>query len=215
MSGVAKKLGLIHWLGLGIALALALLLAAGAGSAQETAGSYTNPVSRGVFDAFPDPAIIKGKDGYWYAYATTDPVRQSFGDNSFHYLPMARSKDMVHWEDVGDVFTNSNRPQWHPSQDTYYWAPDVRYLDGKYFLYYSVAHFGSDSLFTIGVATAPTPTGPWTDSGGSVIQGETCPPTTNIDPAEFTDRDGTRYLYWGSYGAICAAKLTPDGKRLA
>ena len=215
MSGVAKKLGLIHWLGLGIALALALLLAAGAGSAQETTGSYTNPVSRGVFDAFPDPAIIKGKDGYWYAYGTTDPVRQSFGDNSFHYLPMARSKDMVHWEYVGDVFTNSNRPTWHPAQDTYYWAPDIRYLDGKYYLYYSVAHFGSDSLFTIGVATAPTPTGPWTDSGGSVIQGETCPPTTNIDPAEFTDRDGTRYLYWGSYGAICAAKLTPDGKRLA
>jgi arabinan endo-1,5-alpha-L-arabinosidase len=95
MSGVAKKLGLIQWLGLGFALALGLLLAAGAGSAQETAGSYTNPVSRGVFDAFPDPAIIKGKDGYWYAYGTTDPVRQSFGDDSFHYLPMARSKDMV------------------------------------------------------------------------------------------------------------------------
>jgi hypothetical protein len=45
MFGVLKKLGLVHWLG--IALALGLLLAAGAGSAQETAGSFTNPVSKG------------------------------------------------------------------------------------------------------------------------------------------------------------------------
>src|SRR5215217_5303251 len=148
MSGVAKKLGLIHWLGLGIALALALLLAAGAGSAQETTGSYTNPVSRGVFDAFPDPAIINGKDGYWYAYGTTDPVRQSFGDNAFHYLPMARSRDMVHWDYAGDVFTQSTVPNWLPGvpgENTFLWAPDIRYLDGKYYLYYSIAHFGATS----------------------------------------------------------------------
>ncbi|MDQ3865154.1 MAG: family 43 glycosylhydrolase, partial [Actinomycetota bacterium] len=178
----------------------------------------TNPVSKGVFDTFPDPSIIKGKDGFWYAYGTTDPVRQSFGDNSFHFLPMAKSKDMVHWDYVGDVFSQSTFPKWLPGTpgvDSFLWAPDIRYLNGKYYLYYSGAHFGSDGLFSIGVATAPTPTGPWTDSGSQVIEGENCPPTTNIDPAEFTDKDGTHYLYWGSYGAICAAKLTPDGTRLA
>jgi beta-xylosidase len=213
--------GLVRYLGLGILSALCLLLTLEtAGPAQQNTGSYTNPVSRGVFDAFPDPAIVKGKDGYWYAYGTTDPVRQSFGDNSFHFLPTARSKDLVNWEYAGDVFTESTFPNWlpgTPGENTFLWAPDVRYLDGKYYLYYSVAHFApdpADNLFTIGVATAPTPTGPWTDSGGEVIRRGECSPTTNIDPAEFTDKDGTRYMYWGSYGALCVAELTPDGKRI-
>jgi arabinan endo-1,5-alpha-L-arabinosidase len=178
--GKVEKLGVAYrWAG-AVAITLVLLSVLVAAQARGVESSYTNPVSRGAFDAFPDPSIIKGKDGYWYAYGTTDPVRQSFGDNSFHYLPMARSKDMVHWEYVGDVFTDSNRATWHASQDTYYWAPDIRYLDGKYYLYYSIAHFGAtsaDSLFTIGLATAPISTGPWTDSGGSVIEGEDCPPT--------------------------------------
>jgi arabinan endo-1,5-alpha-L-arabinosidase len=213
--------GLVYRWVSAIAIIVVLVSVLGAVQTEGAESSYTNPVSRGAFDAFPDPAIIKGKDGYWYAYGTTDPVRQSFGDNAFHFLPTARSKDMVHWEYAGDVFTESTFPNWLPGvpgENTFLWAPDIRYLDGKYYLYYSVAHFGAtseDSLFTIGLATAPTPTGPWTDSGGSVIEGEDCPPTTNIDPAEFTDKDGTRYMYWGSYGAICAAKLTPDGTRLA
>lgn len=218
---MVEKHGLMYrWVG-AVAITLVLFSVLVAAQARGVESSYTNPVSRGAFDAFPDPAIIKGKDGNWYAYGTTDPVRQSFGDNAFHFLPMARSKDMVHWEYAGDVFTGSTFPNWLPGvpgENTFLWAPDIRYLDGKYYLYYSIAHFGTtgeDSLFTIGLATAPTPTGPWTDSGGSVIEGEDCPPTTNIDPAEFTDKDGTRYLYWGSYGAICAAKLTPDGTRLA
>ncbi|MBA3431568.1 MAG: family 43 glycosylhydrolase [Actinobacteria bacterium] len=195
-----------------VALAAALVLP-GAGFAQEEQ-TYRNPVSRGVVDAFPDPAIIRGGDGYWYAYGTTDPVRQSKGDDDFHFLPIMRSKDMVEWDYMGDVFTETTRPTWHPSADTFYWAPDVRYMNGKYYLYYSVAHFGDDELFTIGVATAPSPTGPWTDSGGEVIDRDSCD-TNPIDPAEFTDKDGKRYLYWGSYGDICVALLTPDGLRVA
>jgi glycosyl hydrolase family 43 len=128
-------------------------------------------------------------------------VRQSFGDDSFHFLPVARSKDLVNWEYVGDVFTASTFPEWlpgTPGENTFLWAPDIRYLDGKYYLYYSVAHFGSsdsDSLFTVAVATAPTPTGPWTDSGGSVIEGETCPPTTNIDPRRRPQTHGRRRIF--------------------
>ena len=217
MSRVESRGLAYRWVS-AFAFALVLMVVLVSAQAQGVEGSYTNPVSKGVFDTFPDPSILKGKDGYWYAYGTTDPVRQSFGDGSFHFLPMARSKDMVHWDYVGDVFDQSTFPKWLPGTpgvDSFLWAPDIRYIDGKYYLYYSGAHFGDDGLFSIGVATAPTPTGPWTDSGGQVIQGEDCPPTTNIDSSEFTDKDGTRYLYWGSYGAICAAKLTPDGTRIA
>jgi beta-xylosidase len=183
------------------------------GLAAERTDTYTNPVSNGTFDVYPDPTIIRGKDSYWYAYATGDLVRKSYGDDRYVGIPIAKSKDMTHWKYVGEVFTDANRPAWHPKENTTYWAPDIRYLNGKYYLYYTLAHSGPDSLYTIGVATAPTPTGPWTDSGGEVTPRGACN-TNNIDPAEFTDRDGTKYLYWGSYGDICGAKLSDDGTRL-
>ena len=31
----------------------------------EMAPVYTNPISSDVADAFPDPSIIRAKDGYW------------------------------------------------------------------------------------------------------------------------------------------------------
>jgi hypothetical protein len=143
------------------------------GSEPRPAATYSNPVSKGTFDTFPDPSIIRAKDGFWYAYGTMDRTFQSRGDDELHKIPMARSKDMVHWEYVGDVFTDANLPRWHSADDTYYWAPDVRYLDGTYYLYYSVAHFGTDGFSNMGVATAPTPTGPWTDSGSELIKEQT------------------------------------------
>ncbi len=72
----------------------------------------------------------------------------------------------------------------------------------------------------IGVATAPTPTGPWKDSGGPVVgprRGDSGNPGDfkwTFDPNEFTDSDGTRYLYYGSYyGGIFVTELSHDGKR--
>src|ERR687893_1249028 len=110
MSAVVKKFGLARWFGMGFALALCLLLTSGAGLAQETTGSYVNPVSKTFADTFADPAVIKAKDGYWYAYGTTDPLKEDEGE--FHTIPISRSKDLVNWEHVGDAFTASNRPSW-------------------------------------------------------------------------------------------------------
>ncbi|WP_427896602.1 family 43 glycosylhydrolase [Kribbella sp. GL6] len=71
----------------------------------------------------------------------------------------------------------------------------------------------------MGAATAPTPAGPWTDSGAPVVAPRPAAGggfQWTIDPAGFTDSDGTRYLYWGSYnGGIHAVRLTPDGLRTA
>jgi hypothetical protein len=57
--------------------------------------TYSNPVSAGTVDTFPDPAMIRGKDGLWYAYGTTNPIRVSAGDTNEHILPILRSPDMV------------------------------------------------------------------------------------------------------------------------
>ena len=72
---LVKTSGYVRFLGASVLLALCLLLIPSGGEAQES-GSYTNPVSRGFADTFADPAVIKGKDGYWYAYGTTDPLRE-------------------------------------------------------------------------------------------------------------------------------------------
>ena len=192
---------------------------AGVGVASDGATTYRNPISRDFADTFADPAIIRAKDGYWYAYGTSDPLREGEGD--FHYLPVARSNNLVDWDYVGDVLTDANRPDW-AAPDSSFWAPDIRYLDGTYYLYYvatqtTVTPEQNDNA--IGVLTAPTPTGPWTDSGAPVVgprRGGGGPGDFKwtFDPSEFTDEDGTRYLYYGSYyGGIWVTRLSEDGKR--
>ncbi|MGI8912161.1 MAG: family 43 glycosylhydrolase [Rubrobacteraceae bacterium] len=205
---------LVFCLALGTVLAV---FSQSGGLAREAAGgSYTNPVSKGTVDTFPDPVSIRAKDGYWYAYTSTEPVLQSKGDDSDHYLSTIRSDDMVNWEYVGDVFTEETRPDWHP-EGSRLWAPDVRYLNGKYYLYYSVAKPppGPDDFFTVGVATAPTPTGPWADSGGPVIPPKgACDTFTDIDPAQYTGPDGTRYMLWGSFRNLCVAEMNAEATRV-
>ena len=151
------------------ALCLAGLALGPSAAAQAAPGTYTNPVSRDFADTFADPSVIRAKDGYWYAYGTTDPLRE--GEGTRHILPISRSQDLVNWEYVGDAFTEATLPDW-AAPDAALWAPDIRYLDGTYYLYYVVTQTtvtDEPNDNAIGVATAPTPTGPWTDSGGPVV----------------------------------------------
>jgi len=186
--------------------------APGAAVGAVARGSYVNPVSTPAALSFPDPSVIHGKDGAWYAYATSDPVRAG---GPFPQIPILRSTDLVHWRRVGQVFPGA-RPSW-ATPTAGLWASDIRYLDGHYVLYYvvtdTVALPGSaDSA--IGVATAPTPLGPWTDSGGPLV----APRPGNgsylgtIDPAGFTDRQGGHWLYWSSFnGGGFVTRLSADG----
>ncbi|WP_454859039.1 family 43 glycosylhydrolase [Promicromonospora soli] len=68
----------------------------------------------------------------------------------------------------------------------------------------------------LAVATAPTPTGPWSHHEELLVPSapiDGCP-TGNIDQALFTDDDGTLYLYWGSYDVVCVSELSPDAAEL-
>jgi arabinan endo-1,5-alpha-L-arabinosidase len=160
-----------------------------------------NPVSHSFADTFADPSMIRGQDGYWYAYATSDPLRSG---GSPHHIPIARSSDLTHWSYVGDAFSSGT-----------YWAPDVRYFDGHYVMYY--ANVPADGAYSIGVATAPAPAGPWTQQADPVVAarpGGGGGYLSTIDPAELTASDGTRYLYFGSYyGGISVVPLSADGLR--
>lgn len=183
--------------------------AAVAAEVEAAAGTYANPVTAGVVDTFPDPAVIRGKDGAWYAYGTTNPVFNSAGEAGEHILPVLRSTDLVEWSYVGDVYSADAPKPAYWAAGTRPWAPDIRYVDGAYHLTYSLSNGG------VALLTAETPTGPWTDRGllirGGGVAG--CP-TGNIDQAMFTDSDGTHYLYWGSYDVICVSEMTADATAL-
>ncbi|WP_350279906.1 family 43 glycosylhydrolase [Kribbella sp. HUAS MG21] len=184
-----------------------------ADAAPEPAVQTTNAISSGFADTFADPAIIQGRDGYWYAYATSDPL---VSGGPFGLMHMARTKDFGSWEYLGTVFDDQTKPAW-AAPGSFFWAPDIRYFGGRYVMYFTVtdtaANPGGDPA--IGVATAPTPAGPWTATGGPVV---TPKPDGNggyfgtIDPAMLTAADGKRYLYYGGfYGGISVTELTPDG----
>ncbi|GAA2836312.1 hypothetical protein GCM10010522_63250 [Kribbella solani] len=200
-----------------LAAGLTLLTTALTHAAAPPAAGYTNPVTAGYSADFPDPSMIKGRDGWWYAYSTGGPYAKDGHDGDSYKI--ARSRDLTHWEKVGSVFGADNRPTWADPASGF-WAPDIRYLNGKYVLYFTVHNTTTtpDNWdYAIGAATAPTPAGPWTDSGAPVVAPRPAAGggfEWTIDPAEFTDTDGTRYLYWGSYnGGIHAVRLTADGLR--
>lgn len=182
--------------------------------------AYENPVSTPFADTFADPSVIRGKDGWWYAYGTTDPLRE--GEGSRHLLPMAKSRDLVSWTYAGDAL--ADLPAWaDASRDAALWAPDIRYVNGEYRLYYVVTETTATDEpndNAIGMATAPTPAGPWTDSGAPVVgprrggAGEPGNFLWTFDPTAVTDADGSQWLFHGSYyGGIWVTRLSDDGRR--
>ena len=163
---------------------------------------YSNPV---LLSGVPDPTVIRGEDGYYYLYATENPV---------HNVPIYRSPDLVDWTLIGTVFTDETRPDFVPStQDpARVWAPDINYSDGKYYLYYSMSRWGSEWECGIGVATADKPEGPFTNHGKMFISSDHGL-QNSIDPF-FIEEDGRKYLFWGSFRGIWGAELTDDGLQI-
>ncbi|MCW2700152.1 MAG: hypothetical protein JWQ45_1687 [Blastococcus sp.] len=187
---------------------------------QGTGTAYTNPVSRRFADTYADPSVIRGKDGWWYAYGTTDPLNE--GETERHILPMSRSKDLVSWEYLGDAFTEATLPSWADTdRGAALWAPDIRFVDGRYRLYYVVTETtetDEPNDNAIGVAFADSPTGPWTDSGDPVVGprrgegGEEGNFRWTFDPTHVVGPGNTEYLFYGSYyGGIHVTELSDDG----
>jgi arabinan endo-1,5-alpha-L-arabinosidase len=198
--------------------ALTALLGAVAAPASAADRVYRNPIKPaipgdGTVGSCADPSVMYGQEGEgrWYMYCTTDPLndgdRNTSGDFNFHLIPMFESSDLVHWTYKGDAF--SARPSWVRS-DAGLWAPEVVHLNGEYYLYFTASDTVGGSS-AIGVATGPTPLGPWTDSGDPVVD-----PLPDgrwaFDPDVITNTDGSHWLLFGSYyGGIKARELTADG----
>jgi len=174
----------------------------------------TNPLAvyqlQGAVSLVHDPTIIRS--GNMYYVLSTDPgtTNGQVGD-----LPILCSSDQINWSRCGQVFNTI--PSWittlYPGITTL-WAPDVSYFNGVYHVYYTASTFGTNTS-SIGLATAPTMAGPWTDSGGPILQSTSHSAYNAIDPNILVDYGtGTTmqhvWLSYGSfYGGIYQRELNP------
>ncbi|MET0423793.1 MAG: family 43 glycosylhydrolase [Actinoplanes sp.] len=185
-----------------------------ASAAQAAPAGPRNPVSAGFADTFADPVIVRGDDGFYYGYGTSDPLRE--GEGAAHRIPIARSADLRTWKYVGDAF--GDLPP-YAAANASLWAPDVRRIGDRWVLYATVTETTTaPGASAIGVATAPRPTGPWTWAPEPAVPPRAAPDGGwwwTFDPAQLTTPDGRKYLYYGSYfGGIWASELTADGLRI-
>jgi len=162
-----------------------------------------NPIVRNQFSADPSARVFGDKV---YVYPSHDILATEgkgrvgwFCMEDYHVFSSSNLSD---WTDHGMIVTQNKVPWVRP--DSYsMWAPDCIERNGKYYFYFPTA--AKDTVahgrgFTIGVAVADKPEGPFIPEA-TPIKG-----VRGIDPNVFIDKDGQAYLYW-SQGNIYAAKL--------
>ena len=145
-----------------------------------------NPFITHMYTADPSARVFNDT---LYIYPSHDPDTATwFSMEDWHVFS---TTDMINWTDHG-VALSVDDLSW---ADHEAWAPDCEYRNGKYYFYYPVeANY-------IGVAVGDKPYGKFTDPLGKPLITRETPGVVNkrdlIDPAIFTDDDGTPYLIFG------------------
>ncbi len=150
----------------------------------------------------PDPDVIQGDDGKYYVYGTTDRT----GSQGFDcYDTTDFNKFNVHL----DIYP---KPEGHWAKGGAMFAPEIRYIDGTYYLYYSDSA-ASGGRRSITVLTSSSPAGPFVDYVGKDANGNDLDGTKEaifkciddevgldvLDQTVFTDDDGQSYMFWSVY----------------
>lgn len=149
-------------------------------------------------------------NGRVYLYMSSDSYEYNsdgtIKENSFANLKsvfVISSADMVNWTDHGAIpvagANGANGGKGIAKWAGGSWAPSaaVKNINGKdkFFLYFANGTGG------IGVLTADSPTGPWSDPLGKALVTLNTPGMAGVvwlfDPAVLVDDDGTGYLYCG------------------
>ncbi len=161
----------------------------------------SNPIFTQSYGADPFAITYNGRV---YIYMTHDVLeydaKGELKDNGYGLINTIRcvsTDDFVNFVDHGSIKVagNDGAAKWAHNS----WAPAAcwKTIDGvdKFFLYFA------DSGNGIGVLTADTPYGPFTDPLGHAIIHRGMENCGNVawlfDPAVFVDDDGTGYIYFG------------------
>lgn len=162
-------------------------------------GAYPPPVPISGDTFAHDPSVIRKPEGEYLLAFTANGVG------------LKTSGDRTRWDDVGAAFPNGA-----PWADEYtgggrnLWAPELRYANGQYYLWYSASTFESNTS-AIFLATSPTgASGSWTNRG-VVIESGAGDNFNAIDPAVIEDQDGNWWMSFGSFwSGIKLIRLDPS-----
>lgn len=156
-------------------------------SAQE----YRNPVIPGYH---PDPSVCRVGDTFYL-------VNSSF--QYFPGVPIFQSKDMVHWQQIGNVLDRESQiPLKGASSWLGIYAPTIRYHEGTYYMI--TTNVGNGGNF---IVTATDPRGPWSEPVWLKQQG--------IDPSLYFE-NGKCYMVSNPGDAIWLCEINPKtGEQLS
>lgn len=150
-----------------LSLAACLLVV---GAVRPALANYTNPIITQTRD--PDCTRF---DGVFHM------IEPGGGATNGGFYKYRTSKDLVTWSAVTQIFQQAaGNELW---QGHFY-----KHTDGVYYLYYTRVNDATGS--TIGVASATSMAGPWTDHGRLITA------TGGIDPFPFMGPGGNLWLYY-------------------
>lgn len=141
-----------------------------------------------IYTADPSAHVFDGKIYMYPSHDIESGVKQDdlgshFDMKDYHVLSMdsvsGEAKDNGVALDINDI----------PWVGRQLWAPDAAFANGKYYLYFPAKD--KSDVFKIGVATSSSPVGPFKAEAKPIEGGY------SIDPAVFTDSDGSSYMYFG------------------
>lgn len=135
--------------------------------------SYTinNPILPGYY---PDPSIIRVEDDFYLVCSSFEMVPG---------IPVFHSKDLAHWEQIGNVLTEENG--FHMERNCGVggiMAPTIRYNNGIYYIIN--ANLADKGNY---ICTAENPAGPWSEPHWMTD-------VPGIDASLFFDNDGSCYV---------------------
>ncbi|MCI8949206.1 MAG: glycoside hydrolase family 43 protein [Lachnospiraceae bacterium] len=144
--------------------------------------TFHNPIIKG---GYPDPSICRAEDTYYMVAS------------SFYYfpgLPIFRSRDLVHWEQIGNAVSRPDQVDFQDCDSSEgLWAATIRYHEGTFYIADMLDVKGCTCRYHF-IITAKDPAGPWSDP--VFVEG-----AEGIDPSLFFDREGRMWY---------CSNLTPD-----
>jgi len=138
-----------------------------------------------------DPSIIK-EGTTWYTFGTGEA-----GKNGIRVL---RSDNGLNWYTAPTIFPTAASwwKTYIPNHESNQWAPDIHFYNGRYWLYYSVSSFGSNTSLIGLLSTHSISSGQWRDDG-LVIRSTSTSNYNAIDGDLVIDANGDPWLSFGSF----------------